>query len=266
MKLGVIGCGNMATAIVSGCIKNRLFNKISIYDKNEKQIKNFSKLFNNIDICQNPQDVLKKSEYILISVKPQNFKELFENISECITKKHILISIAAGISIDKIYVFATKKNIKVARIMPNTPAMICKGMSGITFNKNVTRDEKIKVIKIFESFGRIVKVNESRMNSITAISGSGPAYIFLFAELMIKAAIDLGFKEKEAETLVFQTFSGSVEMMISSKLKPEMLRRNVTSPKGTTEAAINFMFESKIDEIIKKAILKAKERADELGK
>jgi pyrroline-5-carboxylate reductase len=241
MKLGVIGCGNMATAILSGIINSneKTFEniEINIFDIDEKKVDSLVSKSDKIFKIDNLEELFNKSHYILLAVKPQNFSELFEKIKEYITE-HIFISIAAGVSISKIIELSGTNNLPVVRIMPNTPAFVFNGMSGISYNELIDDKTKKFVESIFSSLGKILVVDESKINAITAVSGSGPAYLFYFAESLIESSKNLGFNEEESKLLVYQTLKGSVELMCGSNDSAAVLRNKVTSPGGTTAAAI----------------------------
>ncbi|MBP7653946.1 pyrroline-5-carboxylate reductase [Candidatus Dependentiae bacterium] len=270
MKLGIIGCGNMAEAILNGILKSGKIKdlEISVIDIDKTKIEKFVSASKKIKACETYKQLFEKSEYIILSVKPQNFSGLFKEIKEYILSKHILVSIAAGISVNKISEFADgKNNLKIVRIMPNTPALVFKGMSGIYFNEFINDAEKTIIKNIFESLGKVLVVEvEEQMNLITAVSGSGPAYLFYFAECFIKAAQSLGFDYESSRTLVYSTIEGASKLMIESNDSAEQLRRKVTSPGGTTEAAIKCFSEHKFEETVIEAVKSAKNKADELGK
>ena len=274
LNIGIIGCGNMAAAIIKGIFSIPEFKNFNyfIYDIDEKKTASISAEYNDfsITVCKDEINAAKNSDYLLLAVKPQNFIELLSKIKPIITSEKILISIAAGITIQKITDSIcgcnSEKQIKIARIMPNTPALIQKGMSGIAFNSFINEAEKNFVIKIFSSLGKIIVVEENKINSITAVSGSGPAYVFYFAECFLEAARNLGFSMDDAELLVFQTIKGSVDLMLESADTPAELRKKVTSPGGTTEAAINNFIKNNFKSIIIESADSARKRADELGK
>jgi len=262
MKLGVIGCGNMATAILKGLIKNNPFEKLilNIFDIDKNKTNNLKK-YKYINICQTTDILLKSSDYILIAVKPQHFDSLFNSIN--IDDNTVIISIAAGKTIDNIQsYYKTQK--KIVRIMPNTPALVNLCMSGISFKNNISELEKKNVLKIFNVLGKTLIVEENRIDAITAVSGSGPAYLFYFAEAFIESAMNLGFSKDESILLVNQTIKGSVELMLNSEDEPDILRKKVTSPGGTTEAAINNLEKENFKNILIKSIEKAKQRSIEL--
>jgi len=274
MKIGLIGYGNMASAIIKGIVFLTEFKKFEyfFYDVDKSKTKTISSEYPDIfvKICDSETEVIEKSEYIILAVKPQSFKSLLNNIKHSVTDEKVIISIAAGITIDYIFNILcngdNQSKIKIARIMPNTPALVQQGMSGIAFNSFINEFNRSFVVRIFSSLGKTLVVDEEKINSVTSISGSGPAYFFYFAECFFNAALKSGFSPEAAETLVYQTLKGSVELMLNSKDTPVELRKKVTSPGGTTEAAINHLIQNNFDSIFIKAIDCARLRADELGK
>ncbi|HPP87152.1 MAG TPA: pyrroline-5-carboxylate reductase [bacterium] len=274
MNLGIIGCGNMATAILRGIVNSKIIENLNIviYDIIYQKSKELSALHQNIKSTQNIKELFNSSEFILLAVKPQNFNDLFKTCAQYLDKTHILISIAAGISINKIQNLISanshkKLDLQICRIMPNLPSFIFKGLSGIYFSKNFNQDYAEQIKKIFSAIGKIIILEtEEKINDITAISGSGPAYLYYFIECFIAAAKNLGFDETAAKELVYATISGAFEYLEKSEQSPKELRRCVTSPGGTTEAAINHLQSQNFENIISAAILKARDRAKELGK
>ncbi|HPG30010.1 MAG TPA: pyrroline-5-carboxylate reductase [bacterium] len=269
LKLGVIGCGNMAEAIVKGILKKGKFAELflNVFDVDKNKSKRFESFSDFVKRCDSYEELLEKSEYVLLAVKPQNFTELFSEIKNIIKDKHILISIAAGVSIKKIETFADNfGKLKIVRIMPNTPALVFKGMSALCFNELIEERDKSIVTDIFETLGKTIILDETKMNAVTAVSGSGPAYLFYFAECYINAAKSLGFDSDSAKTLVYATIDGASKLMTESADSAEELRRKVTSPGGTTEAAIKNLMSKNFENILTESITAAKIKADELGK
>jgi len=279
MNIGIIGCGN-------GIFASKKINnpQLIIFDIDREKINPYIKQYpENIIKCDTAEYLVKNSVYIIIAVKPQNFTELFSVIGQLISSEHIIISIAAGISIERIEMLISNKMLKnnqeekktagcfqqkkykIARIMPNTPALVFQGMSAIAFNNNLIDIEKDTVLCLFSALGKILITDESKINSITAVSGSGPAYVFYFAECFIKAAETLGFTPADSKLLVYQTLLGSAKLLEKSEDSPQELRKKVTSPGGTTEAAFTRILNADIDKTFIDALTCAKIRADELG-
>lgn len=207
---------------------------------------------------------LKNCDAFVLAVKPQDFGTLCTSIKADLSKK-IAISIMAGVSINKIS--KGLKVSKVVRVMPNLPLKVGKAISGWKASKNVTAKEKLFVKKLLSAFGEQIEVdNEEKLNMITALSGSGPAYFYYLAEILESKALDFGFNKKDAEKIAKNTLVGSAELLESMNLSAKELREKVTSKGGTTEAALKSLDKDNFPKIFKKALDAANKRAGELNK
>ncbi|HOK40166.1 MAG TPA: pyrroline-5-carboxylate reductase [bacterium] len=267
-RIGFIGCGNMATAILENIIGNQIIkrNNLIIYDI----IKDKTEYFNNkykIEIAKDNSDLIQKADIIFLAIKPQSLNDLEKEIKNNNFAEKCIVSIMAGIKTDKLSnIF---KNAQIVRTMPNTPALVSEGMTGIYF-KNINEQNKEIIINIFSSIGDYVIVQkEEILNLITAISGSGPAYIFYIIEAIEEAICEINkFSDSEkieGRKIILQTIKGAIKLIEETKEEPEKLRKKVTSRKGTTEAAINEFEKKELKEIIKEGIKAAYKRAIELG-
>lgn len=256
-KVAVIGAGNMGNAIIKG-IKGRYKVIASDYDKSKLAKLKVSTTTDNVE-------AVKNSEIIILAVKPQSMDSVLNDIKHAVNPKHLVISIAAGIKTKKIENILG--NIPVIRVMPNTPMLVGLGMSVICAGRFAKNKHMEVAEKIFASMGKVIHIkDETKMDAVTAISGSGPAYVYLFIESLVKAGIKLGLNKSDAETLVLQTFKGAVMLLEKSGKTPLELRKHVTSPGGTTEAALR-VFEDKIfHEIVHLAVKSAHRRSKELSK
>ncbi len=265
-RLGFIGAGNMAEAIARGVISSGLFRPAEILaaDVSPQRRDVFTDQLKIRTIGDAPS-IVTQSNIVLLCVKPQHMADMLASIREVVSSDHLVISIAAGISTDYIQ-SALGKPVRVVRVMPNTPMLVGKGMSGIAPGAHATKDDLATARKLFEAAGRVVEVKEELMNAVTALSGSGPAYFYFLAENMIQAGIDMGLSSEAATLLTAQTFSGAAEMLCSSPDSPAELRRKVTSPGGTTHAAITHMQEKDMPRIVIDALKAAERRGRELGK
>jgi pyrroline-5-carboxylate reductase len=264
-KIGIIGGGNMGGAIIKGVINAKLFlpSDINIYDIDKEKCDKLKKDF-NLTPSPSLENIIKTSGPILLAVKPQDITKLLKDISQFITSKHLIISIAAGISTSFISDHL-KKDIPIIRVMPNTPALIGKGMSVLSKGA-YANDQHIEIAQnIFRVLGETVILEEGLQDAVTAISGSGPAYFFLMIESLINSAIEAGIPKETAKLLVIQTALGASSLAKASPDTPEKLRQKVTSPGGTTEAALKVFKTEKFEEIIRKAVQAAIKRAKELG-
>lgn len=266
-KLLIIGGGNMGFAIASGilAITKNAFRKqdIVIIEQDLKKIK-FLKIQKYIAQKSIPIKIDKYTAVIL-AVKPQDIQEVLSTLKNKITKDTLVISIAAGIKINKI-ASLLNKNQPIARAMPNTPCQIGKGISALTFNKFASKNQKTIAYKIFKSIGSVIEAKENSFDLITALSGSGPAYFCFLTECLIKAGIKEGVSKDIASKLAIETGLGTMTLLSSKNISPEILRKYVTSPKGTTEAAIKIFKKKGFENIVKEAIKSARRRSQELSK
>ncbi len=200
---------------------------------------------------------LVESDCYILAMKPQDFIDFK-------IEDKLVISIMAGVSIEKIQKGSGTK--RVVRAMPNLPLKVGKALTGWIASMEVSEEEKEFAKTIFESFGEQIEVeNEDKINSITALSGSGPAYFYLLAELMKNAAIGIGFRQEEADKIAKNTLIGAAELLDKSEFSLSDLRGKITSKGGTTEAAIKYLEENGLEDLVKNAINKAENRAKELN-
>ena len=206
----------------------------------------------------------KGCNVIFLAVKPQDLADVLNELKQTIQPETVVISIAAGKTI-KFIEDQLQTNNPVIRAMPNTPAQIGKGISAIAAGAKVSSDELKIATELFLTTGEVVVVTEDKIDAVTALSGSGPAYFFYFIEAMVKAGVELGLTDEIATKLAIETISGSAAMLKESNLDAATLRKNVTSPKGTTAAALEVFSNSDLENIILKAMSAAKNRAQELA-
>lgn len=257
-KLGVIGCGNMANAIILGakqCLKDK---SIVVFDTDLEKATSFAKKIGGVVATDN-KFVALNSEYVLIAVKPQSFDEI---APELIGAEYV-ISIMAGVKSAKIRSkIPTLRG--MVRIMPNAPAMVGKGMSALCFIDSTKEDVKF-VTDVFSSIGKTLEIEESKLDAVTAISGSGPAYVYYFIKSMVDAGIKIGLTEEESKLLTFQTFEGATKFAEISDLSLDKLIDMVCSKGGTTIEAIKTYRETNTDKIIESAVINCFNRSKELS-
>ena len=265
--LGIIGAGNMAEAIVRGILAKQVLRADQIVAADVSPQRR--ELFTNELRVRSVEDnatVAGDAETILLSVKPQHMAAALAAISTVLSPKTLIVSIAAGIST----VFIEKhlgggKTWRVIRTMPNTPMLVGEGMVAMAAGANATADELAAARKLFEAAADVIEVDEDKMDTVTAVSGSGPAYFFLLVEQMTRAATELGLTTEQAKLLATKTAVGAAKMLATSPDTPDVLRRKVTSPGGTTEAAITHMTKHGWPQITVDAIKAAQRRGKELG-
>ena len=237
MKIGFIGNGNMGGAILEGILKNKLAKPedITVSDINEKGLEQSKEKY-GINVTTD-NTAAAKSDLIFLAVKPNVVYRVIDEIKSYITENTLVISIAAGQSIEKLEK-AFGKEIKLVRVMPNTPALIGEGMSGICVNENVNDDEMKIVLDIFNSLGRGEIIDEHMMDAVTGVSGSSPAYVFMLIEAMADAAVQGGLPRAKAYTFAAQAVLGSAKMVLETGKHPGELKDMVCSPSGTTIDAV----------------------------
>lgn len=261
--IGVIGAGIMGEALISAMISAGVRPEaITISEKRDERAAELTDTY-GVRVADLESNVAK-SEVLLLVVKPQDMATLLSDMKNLIRPTTLVISFAAGKRIEFISNLLGPAN-PVIRVMPNTPTLVGEGMAAISIGPNVTPEQSQFVRDFLAATGRVVEVDESLQDAVTAVSGSGPAYFFYFVESMIKAGVDLGLSEAVATELTIQTIVGSAKLLSTSEKSPTTLRENVTSPNGTTAAAISSFSQSDLPGIVKKAMTAARDRSQELA-
>ncbi len=262
MKIGFLGAGNMAYALASSIARDNSDIEILFTDISEERIAIFKDKINSGGYCKDISELVKRSEIIFISVKPQNIEDILPQIKDF---QNILVSICAGISISKIK--NVVKKAKVVRVMPNTPALIGEMAAGVSFDNCFTDRDKDTVISLLSSCGVVEVVQEKLIDSITAISGSGPAFAARIFEAFALAGESVGLSYESALNLTLQNFIGTAKLLDSKRVASiEDLVKMVSSPNGTTVAGREILENSTINDIILKTVERTRERSEELGK
>ena len=264
-KIGFIGGGKMASAILKGIINSSLFknDEIIVSDKNQASLDMLKNDF-GINITSSNSDVVKNSEIVLFAVKPFVLRDVLEEIKPFITQKNTVLSIAAGIYISTIEEIIGK--FPVVRIMPNTPALVNEGMSAVC-KGNFAGDRHEKIAEeIMSSVGKVIKTEEKYIDIITAISGSGPAFYYCIINEIAKAGEKLGLDYQTCLKLSAQTAYGSAKMIMDTNVSPEQLIINVTTPGGCTAVGNDVLKDRDVSDILFETIEKTKQKAFELGK
>ncbi len=265
MKIVIIGGGNMGLTYAQSFMRSHITDssQMSILVKSESQKERIATL-NLAQITTLPETCIPNADLIILAVKPQDALLLFKKIKSLIIPQQVVMSIMAGISIDTI-----RKALgitKIIRVMPNLPAQIGMGMSAFTTTEELTRMELVIIQNLLNTTGKTIYVeNENLINAATAVSGSGPAYVYFFMEAMIQSALQFGFSSAEAELLVSQTFKGALDIYNSENLSCKEWIQKVASKGGTTEAALTIFKEKDLFQSIKDGVLAANNKAIELG-
>lgn len=263
--MGFIGAGNMGYPMLVGAKKvfgaeQVVFTTASTKSReNVKQKTGLSYMLNN-------KSLAASCKYIILAVKPQFFEEVFKDIKEAVKKDQVIISVAAGVTIDNIK-DRLGNEIRVVRGMPNTPAMVNEGMSGVCFSQDAfSEDEKEIVAQLFSSFGKYELFDEKLMNAVVCANGSSPAYVYMFIEALADSVVKYGIPRNKAYELVAQTVLGAAKMVMETGEHPGKLKDQVCSPGGTTIAAVAALEEHGFRNAVIKATDACYEKAVSLKK
>lgn len=262
-NIAFIGGGNMAQALIGGLLAQGLpATRITVSEPVEA-IRNVL-VDKGIQLTENNLAAVEQADIIVLAVKPQVIASVLEPLAGKI-KNQLIISIAAGVNVATLSRFLNGYD-RIVRAMPNTPALIQSGATGLFANIAVSDQDRIQAAKVLGAAGLVIWVDEERkLDAVTAVSGSGPAYFFYLMEAMIQAGKDLGLDERTATTLTLQTALGAAQMAVTSEQGPTQLRKNVTSPNGTTQAAIETLDAHQVSQFIQQALAAASKRSEELA-
>ncbi len=259
----LFGVGMMGGAILEGLLASDNFtDEIVVVEKRPERAAELADVFGVKNLSD--EQAAQQADTILLMVKPQDMGDLLDQIGGFVKPGTLVISVAAGIKTE-FYENKLQTGVSVVRVMPNTPALVGEGMSVLSAGKNCTDEALAKAEKIMASTGKTMIVDESLQNSVTAVSGSGPAYIFYVAEAMIAAGEKLGLSAEAAHELTVQTIVGAAKMLRDANKSPQTLRENVTSPNGTTARAIATFDEHKIRQAFDAGMQACHDRSKELS-
>jgi len=264
-KICFIGAGNMASAIIGGLVAQGVNPKSIIAAEPSQERLDALHAEYGIEVSTNNDASVAQADVVVLCVKPQILQVVSEALATSLKPNALVISIAAGIELGSLETWLGQE-VAIVRCMPNTPAQVLRGASGLYANAKVSTAQKQLTSELFSAIGLAEWVDsEGLLHGVTALSGSGPAYIFLVIDSMAKAAQDLGIEADTAKRLAAQTVLGAAEMVLQSELAPEQLKRNVMSPGGTTERAIQSFEEQGLPEMFAKAMRAANDRSVELA-
>lgn len=264
-KTGFIGAGNMATALIKGLIQSGVYktDQLVASDKDEEALKSISSEF-GLKCFSSNRELVRECSIVVISVKPQNMKDVLNAVKGEIRDDHLIISIAAGIPLSMIRDILMR-DLPLIRVMPNTPALVQKGASALAGNELAGSGHMEMAKTIFDAVGETVKVEESMMDAVTALSGSGPGYVFRMMECMVDAGVSAGLERNTSLHLVVQTFLGAAYLAKESEDSLGRLREKVTSPGGTTAEGLAIFDTMGLEGMIVQAVKAACRRSVELG-
>lgn len=261
--IGFIGTGRIANALISGLVRDS-GNEISGFDKDPAAAEAVSAEF-GISRKTSLKQIAQSVDIIILAVKPYQIEEVLGELRDHLTPDHLLISVAAGISSGFIRTHS-REDMRVIRVMPNTPAFTGEGMTAVSGGTLATGADLTKAQKIFSAIGRVLVLDESLMDAATAVSGSGPAYMFHLISSMAEGGKQCGLSGEDAVTLAAQTMLGAAKMVLDGKKSPEDLIKDVTTPGGTTEAGLKQMDARNVRQAMIDTVKAAAERSLELKK
>lgn len=276
-KVGFIGAGNMAEAMINGLVKSGLCKPAQIWasDVRPARLRQLKETY-KINTTEENRELFDKVDVVILAVKPQHMDEVLAGLAgtfpQTIKGVKLIISIAAGFPIKRIegHLYGrldenSKGLLPIVRVMPNTPALVLAGMAGMSGNRYVGESDSGEARTILEAIGRVIEFGEEDLNAVTALSGSGPAYVFYFVESLVEAAAGLGLRPSHALTLTLETIKGSVKLLEETGEAPASLRKKVTSRGGTTEAALGVLERHRVKEHLMEALQAAARRSKELS-
>ena len=266
MKIAFIGGGNMGEAMLSAILGKGLAQPtdITVSDISESRRRDLNQKYGVVAVAEN-RIAVANADIVVLAVKPQNLLDVMNGISRLFQPEQVVLSIVAGARIDALCRGLNHRH--VVRSMPNTPAQIGEGIAVWTATPEVTEQQKEWARSILDATGKEIFVDDEKyLDMATAVSGSGPAYFFLFVESLVEAAVQIGLPRDTAEKLVLQTMLGSGHLIEKSNKSPAELRRMVTSPGGTTAASLQKFEQEGFSQLVLQAVVAAFNKAKELGK
>lgn len=265
-NVGFIGCGNMASAMIKGIVKSSMINSENIMASNPSREKlDKIKKESGILATEDNLEVARFSNIVFLSVKPNKYKNVIDEIKNYICDDTIIVSIAAGLSISRIEDYFEKR-VKLVRAMPNTPALVGEGMSVLSANGLVTKEEMDEIAEVFKCFGRVEVLEESYIDAVTSLTGSSPAYVYMFIEALADGAVLMGVPRGKAYKMAAQAVLGSAKMVLETGKHPGELKDEVCSPGGTTIEAVYSLEKSGLRASVIQAMEKCTNKAKEMGK
>lgn len=266
-NISFLGAGSIAEAIIGGLLHANVVKGEQITVSNRSNETRLQELHNKYGVkgTHNKKELLTNTNILFLAMKPKDVAEALTPFKEDIHNNLLIISLLAGVSTHSIRNLL-QKDVPIIRAMPNTSAAILKSATAISPSKHTTKEHIQTAIALFETIGLVSVVEEEDMHAVTALSGSGPAYIYYVVEAMEEAAKKIGLKEDVAKSLILQTMIGAAEMLKASEKHPSILRKEITSPGGTTEAGIEVLQEHQFQQALISCITQAAQRSHNLGK
>jgi pyrroline-5-carboxylate reductase len=266
VQVGFLGAGHMAEAIARGIVGARLVpaREMLASDPDERRRTLFERKL-KIPALDDNRTLVERAAVVIVAVKPQVFDKALAPVGGLFGPKKLILSVCAGISTARIEAVVAAGT-RIVRAMPNTPMLVGRGMAAVCAGRHATPEDLAKAQRLLGAAAQVIRVPETLMDAVTAVSGSGPAYFFYLAEKLAAAGVELGLSEEDARLLTRVTFEGAAKLLAESAETPEELRRRVASPGGTTEAAIKTFDALGFAKTISAAARAAHDRARELGR
>jgi pyrroline-5-carboxylate reductase len=265
-KLVFVGAGSMAEAMMSGIVKNKLLAPENIWITNKANKQKLAELHEQygVSTTYDLNTLFAGAEAVVLAMKPKDAVSAIKEIQNYLSDQMLVISVLAGISLNTLEDLSGKA-LPIARAMPNTSAAVGKSATGVAVNDSVTPEQMEEIKKLFETIGLSVFVAEEQIDAVTGVSGSGPAYIYYLVEAMEKGALEVGLDQNTAKELIVQTLLGAAEMLKISPKPAQQLRKEVTSPGGTTEAGIKVLEENRVNQAMIDCIKAAAVKSQKMG-
>jgi pyrroline-5-carboxylate reductase len=266
MRIGLLGAGNMAEALLGGWLKKGLVSagQVCASDVRADRLADLRQRF-GIDTESDNARLANACDVIVVAVKPQVIPSLLDDVAPVLSKRHLLVSIAAGVSIAT-FEAAVADEVRVIRTMPNTPALVGEGATALAAGRHASEDDMALARRLFDAVGKTAVVSESLLDAVTGLSGSGPAYVMLFVEALADGGVKAGLPRETAHFLACQTVLGSIKLLLETGEHPAVLKDRVTSPAGTTIAGVAVLERGGFRSALIDAVVSATSRATELGK
>jgi pyrroline-5-carboxylate reductase len=265
-KIGFIGAGSIVHTMISGLTTNGIIRGEKIWVTNKQNTERLLELWKkfHVNCTKDKKKVLDNTDIIILAVKPSDAMSVLEEIKPIIDEKQLIISVIAGVTTESIERVIGKR-IAVIRVMPNISCAIGESATAISRGRFASERHLAIASTLFNELGEVVVVDEANMDIITGLSGSGPAYFYYMVELMEKTAVESGLAKDIAKKLLLQTLYGAAKMLRDSNEDPSALRKKVTSPEGTTHAALEVFQSMGLEETVHRAVIRAAARSRELG-
>ncbi|GAA3405046.1 pyrroline-5-carboxylate reductase [Paenibacillus hodogayensis] len=267
--IAFVGAGALAESIFAGLIEKGITAPQQLFAVNQSNDERLAYVRDTYGMraSRDPEErdsAIREAGIVILNMKPKDAAAGISDIRHLLGPNQLIVSVIAGLSIGTIH-HLLGAPLPVVRTMPNTSSTIGLGATGISFSEAVTAERRATALSLFRAIGEVSVVEEERLEIVTGVSGSGPAYIYYFMEAMIAAGVEGGLSEEAARSLTVQTVLGAAQMVKTTNEAPQELRRKVTSPNGTTEAAIKLMESEGVADAISRAVLRSAERAREIG-